>query len=1073
MNLARLFVHRPIATTLLLVAITLSGVLAFFQLPVAPLPQVDFPTISVNARLPGASPETMAATVATPLERSLTRIAGITEMTSTSSLGSSNITLQFDLDRNIDGAARDVQAAIAASRTLLPTGLPSNPTYRKMNPGDSPIMVLAMTSDTKPLDQMYDVADTIIAQRLAQISGIGQVVVGGSSAPAVRISVNPVQLAALKISDEEVRTAIAKANPFLPKGVLENGQRRWQIRANDQSKKAADYKPVIVAWRNGAPVRLEDIATVTDSVQDLRNIGMTMGKSSVIVILYRQPGANIIDTINRVKALMPQLQAAIPSAIDLVSVMDRSPTILAALAEVERTLLLSVALVVLVVFFFLKDARATIIPGIVVPISLVGTFGAMYLLDYSLDSISMMALTIATGFVVDDAIVVLENISRHREAGLPLRQAVLKGAREVSFTVISISISLIAVFLPILLMGGIVGRLFREFAVTLSVSILISMVISLTATPMMCDVLLKTHPHEGSTETLSVTRASRTRQGMVSRLWGYVVRMVQVTGAAINRFKAVVQRYLERAYQGYAVTIGWALDHRKITLAVLLFTIVINITLYRIVPKGFFPQQDNGRIVGFIQADQSISFAAMKDKLGTFIDIIKQDPAINYVSGFTGNSQRNSGIAFMSLKPLSERKASADEIVARLRPKLSQVAGANLFMVPIQDVRVGGRMSNAQFQYTLQSDDLELLREWEPKIRAELMKSPALVDVNTDQQDRGLQMTLDINRDRAFQLGITPKMIDAALNNYFGQRQVSTIYRPMNQYRVVLDAEAPFTESPDSLRRIFVTTSNGKQVPFSEFATIQPSKTPLQVNHEGAFVASTISFNLPVGGAMSDATKAVAEVMQKLGVPTSVRGKFAGNAKAFQDSLKSQPLLILAAIVAVYLVLGMLYESLIHPLTILSTLPSAGVGALLALLATGVEFSVIALIGVVLLIGIVKKNAIMMVDFAISAQRAGASARDAIHQACLLRFRPILMTTMAALFGAIPLAIGHGEGAELRQPLGIAIVGGLILSQLLTLYTTPVVYLVLDRFTRKPKIDLMTRINGNENLHPNDVKLSS
>ena len=1069
MNLARLFVQRPIATTLLLVAITLSGALAFFQLPVAPLPQVDFPTIAVNARLPGASPETMAATVATPLERSLTRIAGITEMTSGSNLGSSNITLQFDLNRNIDGAARDVQAAIAASRALLPTGLPSNPTYRKMNPGDSPIMVLAMTSDTMPLDQMYDAADTIVAQRLAQISGIGQVVVGGSSAPAVRISVNPVQLAALKISDEEVRSAIAKANPFLPKGALENGQRRWQIRANDQSKTAADYKPVIVAWRNGAPVRLEDIATVADSVQDLRNIGMTMGKPSVIVILYRQPGANIIATINRVKAVMPQLQAAIPSAIDLAAVMDRSPTILSALAEVERTLLLSVALVVLVVFFFLKDARATIIPGIVVPISLVGTFGAMYLLDYSLDSISMMALTIATGFVVDDAIVVLENISRHREAGLPLRQAVLKGAGEVSFTVISISISLIAVFLPILLMGGIVGRLFREFAVTLSVSILISMVISLTATPMMCDVLLKTHPHDDPAQPRVAPRA---RQGRMSQLWGGCLRLGAAIGAGINRLKVLVQRGLDRAYQGYAVTIGWALDHRKITLTVLLITIGINITLYRVVPKGFFPQQDNGRIVGFIQADQSISFAAMKDKLGTFIDIIKQDPATNYVSGFTGNAQRNSGIVFMSLKPLSERKASADQIVARLRPQLAQVAGANLFMVPIQDIRVGGRMSNAQFQYSLQSDDLELLREWEPKIRAELMKSPALVDVNTDQQDRGLQMTLDINRDRAFQLGITPKMIDAALNNYFGQRQVSTIYRPMNQYRVVLDAETAFTESPDSLRRIFVTTSSGKQIPFAEFATIEPTKTPLQVNHEGAFVASTISFNLPVGGSMSDATAAVADVMHKLGVPTSVRGKFAGNAKAFQESLKSQPLLILAAIVAVYLVLGMLYESLIHPLTILSTLPSAGVGALLALLATGVEFSVISLIGVVLLIGIVKKNAIMMVDFAISAQRAGASAREAIHEACLLRFRPILMTTMAALFGAIPLAIGHGEGAELRQPLGIAIVGGLILSQLLTLYTTPVVYLVLDRFTRKPKIDWMTRINGEENAGQNGVKLS-
>lgn len=1063
MNLARLFVHRPIATTLLLVAITLSGVLAFFQLPVAPLPQVDFPTISVNARLPGASPETMAATVATPLERSLTRIAGITEMTSVSNLGSTNITLQFDLDRNIDGAARDVQAAIAASRALLPTGLPSNPTYRKVNPGDSPIMVLAMTSSTMKLDQIYDVADTILAQHLAQVQGIGQVVVGGSSAPAVRISVNPTMLSSLKISDENVRNAIARANPYLPKGALENDHRRWQILANDQSRTAADYKPVIVAWRNGAPVRLEDIATVTDSVQDLRNIGMTMGKPSVILILYRQAGANIIDTINRVKAVLPQLEAVIPAAIDLVSVMDRSPTILAALKEVERTLLLSVALVVLVVYLFLKDAKATLIPGLVVPISLIGTFGAMYLLDYSLDSFSMMALTIATGFVVDDAIVVLENISRYRESGMPLRQAVLKGAGEVSFTVVSISLSLIAVFLPILLMGGIVGRLFREFAVTMSVSILISMVISLTATPMMCDILLKDHAHPAVPKSRWHHRLRARAENLANwpnRLMVWLIDLLRAIGRGVVRFKGFAQKLFDRAYQGYALSIGWALDHKRITFAALLITVCVNIYLYKIVPKGFFPQQDNGRIVGFIQADQSISFTAMRDKLETFVNIIKDDPSIQYVSGFTGNSQRNSGIVFMSLKPLSERKASADQIVARLRPKLGSVAGANLFLVPIQDVRIGGRLSNAQFQYTLQSDDLELLREWEPKIRAEMMKSPMLVDVNTDQQDKGLQMTLNINRDRAFQLGVTPRMIDAALNNYFGQRQVSTIYRPMNQYRVVLDAETPFTESPESLRRIFVTTATGKQIPFAEFATIEPTRTPLQVNHEGAFVAATISFNLPLGASMSDAAAAVAEVNQRLGVPTSIRGKFAGNAKAFQESLKTQPLLILAAIIAVYIVLGMLYESLIHPLTILSTLPSAGVGALLALLATGVEFSVIALIGVVLLIGIVKKNAIMMVDFAITAQRGGASARDAIHQACLLRFRPILMTTMAALFGAIPLALGHGEGAELRQPLGIAIVGGLILSQLLTLYTTPVVYLLLDRFAHKPRVDLMQVMNN-------------
>ncbi len=1062
MNLARVFVQRPIATTLLLVAITLSGALAFFQLPVAPLPQIDFPTISVNAKLPGASPETMAATVATPLERSLTRIAGITEMTSASNLGSTNITLQFDLDRNINGAARDVQAAIAASRALLPTGLPSNPTYRKVNPGDSPIMVLAMTSGTMPLDQIYDSADTIIAQRLSQIDGIGQVVVGGSSPPAVRISVNPAMLSSLKISDEEVRSAIAKANPYLPKGSLENSHRRWQIRANDQSKTAADYKPVIVAWRNGAPVRLEDIASVTDSVQDLRNVGMTMGKPSVIVILYRQPGANIIDTINRVKAVMPQLQAAIPASIDLVSVMDRSPTILSALKEVERSLLLSVMLVVLVVFLFLKDAKATLIPGLVVPISLVGTFGAMYLLGYSLDTFSMMALTIATGFVVDDAIVVLENISRYREGGMPLRKAVIRGAGEVSFTVISISLSLIAVFLPILLMGGMLGRLFREFAVTLSVSILISMVISLTATPMMCDILLKDH-HQDPSEKRSLHQRIRGRLsglgGFVHRIFDMAVKVLRSIGHGIGIVKSYSQEFFDRCYRGYAASIGWALDHKRITFAALIVTILVNIYLYRIVPKGFFPQQDNGRIVGFIQADQSISFTAMRDKLATFMSIIQKDPAIHYVSGFTGNAQRNSGIMFMSLKPLKERKASADAIVARLRPQLSQVAGASLFLIPIQDVRIGGRLSNAQFQYTLQSDDLEQLREWEPRIRAELIKSPMLVDVNTDQQEKGLQMTLDINRDRAFQLGVTPKMIDAALNNYFGQRQVSTIYRPMNQYRVVLDAETAYTETPDSLQRIFVTTATGKQVPFSEFATIEQTKTPLQVNHEGAFVAATISFNLPIGASMSDAADAVNAAMQKLAVPSSIRGKFAGNAKAFQESLKSQPLLILAAIVAVYIVLGILYESLIHPLTILSTLPSAGVGALLALLATGVEFSVIALIGVVLLIGIVKKNAIMMVDFAITAQRAGASAREAIHQACLLRFRPILMTTMAALFGAIPLAIGQGDGAELRQPLGIAIVGGLILSQLLTLYTTPVVYLLLDRFTRKPRIDLMQVLN--------------
>ena len=1061
MNWLRLFVERPIATTLLVVAITISGIIGFLLLPVAPLPQVDFPTISVRASLPGASPETMASSIATPLERSLSRIAGITEMTSISTQGSTSITLQFDLDRNIDGAARDVQAAIVAARSILPTGLPSNPTYRKMNPADSPIMVMALTSDTLSVDQIYDAADSVLAQKLAQVSGVGPVSVGGSAQPAVRVTVIPSIIQAMGISSDDVRNAVLKANMNLPKGSLENPDRQWVVQANDQAKTAADYKPVIVVWKNGAPVRLEDIATISDSVQDIRNIGLTNGKRSVMLIIYRQPGANIIETVARIKDMLPQLEASIPAGINVKIVMDRTPTILASLKEVERTLVLSVALVILAVYLFLKNGRATLIPGIVVPVSLIGTFGVMYLFGYSLDNLSLMALTIATGFVVDDAIVVLENITRHREAGMPLRQAVLQGTREVSFTVISISLSLIAVFLPILLMGGIIGRLFREFAVVLSIAILISMVISLTVTPMMTDILLRRH--EASHHCSSPSIASFPTKRRFARIRLLLARL----GQGMAWMQQGFGRGFDYVYDVYARTISWALDHRKLMLLGLLMTIVLNVYLYRIVPKGFFPQQDTGRIMGFIQADQSVSFNTMKDKLSKFISIIQDDPAVDMVSGFTGGSQRNSGMIFISLKPLSERDLSADEVINRLRPKLGREPGAGLFLVPMQDIRIGGRPSNAQFQFSLQSDNLEELRIWEPKIRAALTKLPELTDVNTDQQDLGLQMRVEIDRDVAFRLGLTPKMVDAALNNLFGQRQVSVIYRPLNQYRVVLEAAPEYTEGPQTLDRMMLVvpataTEPARQVALSNIARLVPDNTPLAVNHEGAFVVSTLSFNLPLGISLSQATDAIQHTMIELGVPDSIRGTFSGSAKAFQASLKSQPLLILAAIVAVYIVLGILYESLIHPLTILSTLPSAGVGALLAILITGTDFNIISLIGVILLIGIVKKNAIMMIDFAISAQRTGMPAREAIHQACLLRFRPILMTTFAALFAAIPLAIGHGDGAELRVPLGVAIVGGLILSQLLTLYTTPVVYLVLNRFTKSPRADLMQMINGDK-----------
>ncbi|BBL76162.1 multidrug efflux RND transporter permease subunit [Methylomagnum ishizawai] len=1021
MNLSAVCIRRPVATTLLTLGVALAGMVAFFRLPVAPLPQVDFPTIAVMANLPGASPETMAATVATPLERSLGRIAGVTEMTSSSSQGSTRITLQFDLNRDIDGAARDVQAAINAAAGLLPTNLPSRPNYRKINPADSPIMILALTSDTMTRGQMYDAASTILAQKIAQIQGIGQVTVGGSSLPAVRVELNPAALGQYGIGLEEVRAALAASNANRPKGVVEAGDRVWQIQANDQAKTAAEYLPLIVAYRNGAAVRIADLGGAVDSVEDMRNAGLKDGKPSVLLILSKQPGANIIATVERIKTLLPQLRASIPAAIDLSLAMDRSATIRESVDEVERSLYIAVVLVILVVFAFLRDPRSTLIPSVAVPVSLVGTFGVMYLCGYSLDNLSLMALTIATGFVVDDAIVVLENTARHIEQGEPPFRAAMRGAGEVGFTVLSMSLSLIAVFIPLLLMGGIVGRLFREFAVTLSSAVLVSLLVSLTTTPMLCARWLK--------------KSEPRRQGRV-QAWA---------GAAFLGLQ-----------RGYERSLRWALDHGPLMVLLLLATVALNFHLYAIIPKGFFPTQDSGRLMGMIQADQGISSQAMRQKLADFVDIVRQDPAISSVVGFIGGQQGgNSGLMFAELKPPAERGASLDQIMGRLRQHLGREPGANLFLQPAQDLRVGGRMAGALFQYSLQAESLEDLRAWTPRIVKGLAGRPELADVNTDQQDKGQQIGLTIDRAAAARLGLTLAQIDATLNDAFGQRQVSVIYNPLNQYHVVMELAPEYWQRPESLNALYLRVPpsaaqpEGANVPLTAIARFGPTNAPLSVNHQGQFAAATVSFNLKPGASLSDATRAIRETLDELGVPESIHGSFQGTAKVFQESLANQPWLILAALATIYIVLGILYESYVHPLTILSTLPSAGVGALLALLASGTEFSLIALVGVILLIGIVKKNAIMMIDFALHAERVlGMGTREAISAACALRFRPILMTTCAALFGALPLALGTGYGSELRRPLGIAIFGGLIASQLLTLYTTPVVYLYLDRFQR-------------------------
>ena len=1015
-NWIAVFVRRPIATTLLSFGLAVAGILAYFNLPVASLPQVDFPTISVQASLPGASPETMAATVATPLERALGAIAGVNEITSYSTQGNTRVTLQFDLSKSLDGAARDVQAAINATSSFLPTGLPSLPSYRKVNPAEAPILLLALTSQVQSQGQLYDLASTLLAQRLSQVEGVGQVQIGGGALPAVRIEVNPDRLNALGLSLDGIRAAVVAANSNRPKGSVDKAEQSWQIEANDQMITASEFASLIVHYSSdGRVVRLTDVANVSDSVQDLRNYGSSDGRPAVLLIINKEPGSNVIDTVKRVRTLMPTLIASLPGSVRMEVVSDRTPSLRASLYEIQKSLAISIALVVMVVGVFLRKAPATVIPSVAVPLSLLGTVGVMYLLGFSLNNLTLMALTIATGFVVDDAIVVLENVTRHIERGSSSFKAAIEGTREISFTVISISLSLIAVFIPILLMDGVLGRLFKEFALVLSVAILISMVISLTTTPMMCAALLKGSP-SAETKHLGTQEFSSKRS-----VWG--------------RF--------------YALTLRWALRHQLVMWLILLSTIALNVSLYKAIPKGFFPQQDTGRIFGSIRADQSSSFAAMQRRLDTFMAIVKADPAVDNVTGFTGGGQRNAAQMFLTLKPRTERKDSAEQVVARLRQRLSKEAGARLFLVPAQDIRIGARQSSSQYEYTIKADDLESLRYWEPRIRHEFAKLKELEDINADYEDRGLQTSVVMDRDAMSRYGLTVRGVDTTLSDAYTQRQIGVIYNPLNQYRVVLEIDPQFLENADSLKHIQFLNSKGSLVPFDSIAKNQLTNTALSVSHDSGVPSDSFSFNLSQGVSLSQATDAINSAIGKLQMPVSVRGSFSGTANIFQNSLSSQPLLILAALITLYLVLGVLYESLIHPLTILSTLPSAGVGALLALMAFQAELSIIAMIGIVLLIGIVKKNAILMIDFAITHQRKGYATSQAIYKACKIRARPILMTTMAAILGALPLAFASGDGEEMRKPLGIAVVGGLILSQLLTLYTTPVVFLTLERMRIK------------------------
>ncbi len=1022
MSVSSPFIKRPVGTSLLTVGLLLAGILAFRFLPVAPLPQVEFPVIQVQASLPGASPETMASAVATPLERQFGRIAGVNQMTSSSQTGSTGIVLQFDLNRNIDAAGRDVQAAINAARSQLPSYLPGNPTYRKVNPADAPVLILALTSDTITLPQMYDAADSVLSQKLAQVNGIGQAFVGGAARPAVRAEVNPNQLNKLGLGLDTVRTALGSANANRPKGEVGDSNRTWAITDNDQIKLADQYRPLIVSYQNGAPVRLGDVAKVDDSVEDTRVIGLAAHGSSdpnvqpkpaVLIILFRQPGANIIDTVDRVYSLLPELSASISPAIHIDVVMDRTTTIRASVHDIEITLLISVVLVILVVFVFLRTVRATIIPSIAVPLSLIGTFGVMYLAGYSLDNLSLMALAISTGFVVDDAIVVLENITRYIENGMSTVTATFRGAREIGFTVLSMSTSLVAVFIPILMMGGIVGRLFREFAVTLSAAIVVSLLVSLSTTPMMCAQILKSQQEE------SHGRLYRLSEGGFS----WLLRI-------------------------YRASLSWVLKHQFATLLMTIATAGLSVYLYWQVPKGFFPQQDTGRVSGSVQADQDISFAAMQQKMQQYVSIIAKDENVQAVVAFAGgNTAKNQGRMFITLKPKGkERKITADRFIGEMHHKLAVVPGASLFMQSAQDLTIGGRQSQAQYQYTLQGEDLNELSSWAPRLLQKLRSVKELTQVNTDQQDKGLDAQVIIDRDTASRLGVSPQDIDNALYDAFGQRQVSTIYRQLNQYHVVMEVDPQYQQSPQALQTVYVHSSNGQVIPLAAIAHFGPASTSLAVNHQGQFPSTTLSFNLAPDVSLDQATVAIVNAEREIRFPATIHASFQGTAAAFQQSLANEPVLIATALLTVYIVLGILYESFIHPITILSTLPSAGVGALLALLLTHNELNVMGLIGIILLIGIVKKNAILMIDFALDAERReGKSPQDAIFEACMLRFRPILMTTMAAMLGGLPLALGTGTGSELRQPLGITIVGGLILSQALTLFTTPVVYLYLDR----------------------------